>query len=154
MNIYNILNRDLISQAVTNLAVEDAWTFIRSEIVDLPYTGNASDKLTFKIDEQAEGFPQDSNFKRCAGDNSPIENINPEVIPVAVKGDHALFFDVNLNIAEKELEDYEFIYLDDGSTPFYLVWGKLNVSKTDFYTPASEALNAHYFRMADDDSNF
>ena len=61
---------------------------------------------------------------------------------------------VNLNNAEEELEDYEYIILKEGTTLNYLVWGKLNVSKTDFYEPKSEKLNAHYFRFEDDDSNF
>jgi len=154
MNVYSILTRDLISQSATNLSVEDAWTFIRCEIMDLPEYGNPTGHVLFKVDQQAEGFPSVSTFQESGGDNDPIENINPEVIPVAVKGDHALFFDSNLNVAEKELEDYEYIKLNDGTTTSYLIWGKLNVSKTDFYTPASEALNAHYFRMKDDDSNY
>lgn len=155
MQIYSISNQDLFSFVTSNLDVEDAWTFIRSKLMDLPSSGVATDDFTLQVDEQAQGFPKQNKFSLVGGDNDPIENINPQTLPVAIKGDHAIWFDVNLNNAEEELEDYEFVLCTDGKgVSSYLVWGKLNVSKTDFYTPKSEALNAHYFRFDDDESNF
>lgn len=155
MNVYQVTPKILSTLTTSNVSVADAWTLIRSEFMDLPTLGNGNDCLTIKVDEIAENFNSTSIFSECGGDNEPVENVNPEVIPVAVKGDHALWFDTNLDIAEKELEDYEYVIMKDGTQPaFYLIFGKLNVSKTDFYTPASEAKNAHYFRMDDDVSNY
>ena len=157
MQIYSLNQTDLFNQAANNLNVEDAWTFIRCEIMDLPAFAVGSDDFTIKIDEQAQGFPKSTIFQLAGGDNDPIENINPQTLPVAIKGDHAIWFDDNLNVAEEELEDYEYVLCSDGkagTAPKYLIWGKLNVSKTDFYTPQSEAKKAHYFRMDDDVSNF
>lgn len=156
MQIYSISNEKLFAFKANNLNVEDAWTFIRCEIMDLPAYGVGTDDFTIKVDEQAQGFPKSTDFKLSGGDNDPIENINPQTLPVAIKGDHAIWFDDNLNAAEEELEDYEYLIISDGKggTDCYLVWGKLNVSKTDFYTPVSEGKKAHYFRMDDDVSNF
>lgn len=155
MDVFQITTKVLSQKKTTNLAVSDAWTLIRAEFMDLPTLSNGNDTLVIKVDEVAENFNSASLFEEVGGDNEPVENVNPEVIPVAVKGDHALWFDDNLDIAEKELEDYEYVIFKDGTQPaFYLVFGKLNVSKTDFYTPASEAKNAHYFRMDDDVSNY
>ena len=155
MNVYQVTPKILTALTASNVTVSDAWTLIRSEFMDLPTYGNGQDPLTIKVDEVAENFNSSGIFTEVGGDNEPVENVNPEVIPVAVKGDHALWFDTNLDIAEKELEDYEYVIMKDGTNAvFYLIFGKLNVSKTDFYTPASEAKNAHYFRMDDDVSNY
>lgn len=155
MNVFEITTKSLTAQATNNLPVNDAWTILRCEFVDIPTLGDGNDTLTFKVEEVAQGFNDTNLFTLVGGDNEPIENVNPEVIPVAVKGDFALWFDTDLNTAEEELEDYEYVMLKDGTAATqYLVFGKLNVSKTDFYTPDSETKKAHYFRMKDDISNY
>ena len=154
MQIYSVQASELVKQASSNLTVEDAWTFIKSKIMDLPSFGESKDDVTIQVEEQAQGFPNSAIFNLAGGDNDPVSNINPQTLPIAIKGDHAIWFDANLNNAEEELEDYEYRILKEGTTLHYLVWGKLNVSKTDFYEPKSEKLNAHYFRFDDDESNF
>lgn len=155
MKVFQVTPKILNGLRATNVSVADAWTLIRAEFVDLPILGNQDSVLTYKVEEVADSFNATNIMLECGGDNEPVENVNPEVIPVAVKGDHALWFDDNLDIAEKELEDYEYVAFKIGTAAvFYMVFGKLNVSKTDFYTPQSEAKKAHYFRMDDDISNY
>jgi len=123
----------------------DAWTFTHG-VLDLTSQGSA----TLTVSKKSTSFNNLGAFTEIGGDNEPVENIDPVLVPIAVKGDVAIWFDGDLTNAEKELAEYE--YLETGRG--YLVWGVLNVSKTDFYTPASELLGAVYINTDDTSSNF
>lgn len=147
MKIYKFdLDSWLQSGAKSGITGADAWTFTHGQL-DL----TTKDSATLSVTAQSNNFNLSGDFSELGGDNMPVENVDPILVPVAVKGDIAIWFDTNLTNAEQELSEYEYMISATGN---YLVWGVLNVSKTDFYTPASEALNAVYINTDDQSSNF
>lgn len=109
-------------------------------------------------DNVAQGFLDWNNAVTIGGDNDDVIIESPQYLPIAVEGSLCLYFDDNLNAAEKELSDYEYIYFNSaksGTAVYkYMIWGQCNVNKTDFYTPVIESKNAIFFEDTGDSSNF
>ena len=148
MNIYTF-NASQIYETLagTGFSGADAWTFVHGTL-DL----TTGDSATLSTTAEANSFNRDNYFGSViGGDNEPVQNTDPVLVPVAVKGDVAIWLDTNLTIAEQELSEYEYIRSASG---YYIIWGVLNVSKTDFYTPLSEGKQAIYINTDDTSSNF
>jgi hypothetical protein len=147
MKIYQFNLDQWFENAGSGISGADAWTFTHGQL-DL----TSKDSATLSVTAQSTQFNSDGrNFLEIGGDNAPVENVDPILVPVAVKGDVAIWFDRDLTTAEQELSEYEYAMSSQG---MYLVWGVLNVSKTDFYTPLSEGFNAVYINTDDTSSNF
>jgi hypothetical protein len=70
------------------------------------------------------------------GDNQGIKSITPEFYPYATEGAECAAFVTDLSWADNNLNDYEYVVTDNGSTKSgYLVFGVLNSSKTQFNDP-------------------
>lgn len=148
MNIYTF-NPEQIYEVLAGQGFTgaDAWTFTHGT---LDLTSGSSATLTTTAESNA--FNTGGYFGAViGGDNQPVENVDPVLVPVAVKGDVAIWLDTSLTIAEQELSEYEYIKTPSG---YYIVWGVLNVSKTDFYTPQSEGKQAIYINTDDTSSNY
>lgn len=106
-----------------------------------------------EVVDTTEGFIS-AGYDNIGGDNDDLNLIEPITSPFAVKGALAVAVDTSLAVADAELETYEFIKFVDGATNRYLFWGSVKASKTDFYTPAMDALVHQYLLNQDSNSNF
>jgi hypothetical protein len=152
MKIYQFNLDQWFENASSGISGADAWTFTHGTL-DLTSKESATLSVTAQSTQFNQGGkgPMGGNFIEIGGDNAPVENVDPILVPGAVKGDVAIWFDRDLTTAEQELSEYEYMMSSNG---MYLVWGVLNVSKTDFYTPLSEGFNAVYINTDDTSSNF
>lgn len=116
------------------------------------------DHLLITTDNCAQGFLDWAKAGTIGGDNDDVIIESPQYLPIAVQGSLCLYFDDDLNAAEKELSDYEYIYFNSSksTTPTYkyMIWGTVNVNKTDFYTPVIETKGAVFFEETPNESNF
>lgn len=95
------------------------------------YTDIDADALTARVVCEANG----TNFARAtevAGTNKSIVKHKPNYIPFAKRGCKYAGVVTGLSDADQELSVYQYIALPSGK---FFVWGIMNSTRTDFYTP-------------------
>lgn len=95
---------------------------------------NATDDYALYVGLKAQGFTLGS--APLAGDNKGVVEVTPEFFPYATEGAECAAFVTSLTWADNNLQSYEYVVSDNGSTQTgYLVFGRLNSSKTEFNDP-------------------
>ena len=105
------------------------------------------------VEEVSEDWDAPTGWSVIGGDSAPYKIIDTKLQPYAKVGLTCVFVDRNLNIAESELDDYEYILKNGAGGPVYLIWGTSKVIKTDFFTPQMEGRFAVYLNIEDTGSN-
>lgn len=95
---------------------------------------NGSDSYALYVSRQAENTRLLTN--EIAGDNEGVEVLSPEFYPYATEGAECAAFVTDLAWADQNLQEYEYIKTDNGSTKSgFIVFGVLNSTKTEFNDP-------------------
>ena len=97
---------------------------------------NGSDSYALYVSRQADTAKLLTN--EIAGDNNGVDVLTPEFYPYATEGAECAAFVTDLSWADQNLQSYEYVKTDNGSTKSgYLVFGVLNSTKTQFNDPFS-----------------